>query len=236
MQVLPDALAARLGAAVRTGKRAMGISREGERWVVQSADGETFRTDAVVVASPAPDAALLLGRFDPRFRPLIEGIPMAPVAVVSLRYPGAAAPKAKAGFGFLVPGGEPCRLLGVLWDSTVFEGRVPEGEVLLRAMLGGARRPELVNMLDAEILALVREELKRTMAVEAEPTEARIYRWVEGIPQYTVGHGERLARIEEVRAGHRGLFITGNSYRGVSMNLCCRDALATAKAALGEGE
>jgi len=170
-----------------------------------------------------------------RFRPLLEGIPMAPVVVASLRFPEAACPKAKAGFGFLVPGGEPCRLLGVLWDSTVFAGRAPEGEVLLRAMLGGARRPELVNMLDADLLALVREELQRTMAIEAEPTETRIWRWVQGIPQYVVGHAERLASIEEVRARHPGLHVTGNSYRGVSVNLCCRDALATAKAVLGEG-
>jgi oxygen-dependent protoporphyrinogen oxidase len=233
MQVLTDALAARLGSAVRIGKRAMGLSREGERWVVQAADGETFRCDAVVCAAPAPDAAMLLGRFDPRFRPALEAIPVAPVVVVSLRYPEAAAPKAKAGFGFLVPGGEPCRLLGVLWDSTVFEGRAPRGEVLLRAMLGGARDPGAVNLLDDEILALVGAELRKTMAIEAAPTETRIVRWVQGIPQYTVGHADRLARIEEIRSEHRGLHLTGNSYRGVAMNLCCRDAVAVARTLLG---
>jgi oxygen-dependent protoporphyrinogen oxidase len=233
MQVLTDALAAALGPAVRTGRRAMGLAREGERWVVQAADGETFRADAVVVATPAPDAAMLVGRFDSRFRPVLDAIPMAPVAVVSLRYPEEAAPKAKAGFGFLVPAEEPCRLLGVLWDSTVFEGRAPSGEVLVRAMVGGARRPELVPRVDAELLGIVREELRRTMAIEAEPTEARVYRWPQGIPQYTVGHAERLERLDALLAEHPGLRLTGNSYRGVAMNLCCRDALATARAVLG---
>ena len=233
MQVLTDALAERLGPCIKTSKRAMGLKREAEQWAVQSADGETFRTDAVVVASPAPDAAMLLGRFDPRFRPILEAIPMAPVVVVSLRYPEAAAPKARNAFGFLVPGGEPCRMLGVLFDSSVFAGRAPSGEVLLRAMVGGARAPELANLLDTEIVALVREDLKRTMSVEAEPTEVRVFKWMQGIPQYTVGHGERLARLEEVRASHPRLFLTGNSYRGIAMNLCCRDAVATAAAVHG---
>ncbi len=230
MQVLTDALAERLQGSIRTSKRAMGLKREAEQWVVQSADGETFRVDAVVVASPAPDAAMLLGRFDPRFRPILESIPMAPVVVVSLRYPESAAPKALNAFGFLVPGGEPCRMLGVLFDSSVFAGRAPSGEVLLRAMVGGARSPELANLLDEEIVALVREDLRRTMTIDAEPTEVRVFKWMQGIPQYTVGHGERLARLEEVRASHPRLFLTGNSYRGIAMNLCCRDAVATAAA------
>jgi oxygen-dependent protoporphyrinogen oxidase len=228
MQVLTDALAARLGGAVRTGRRAMGLSREGGRWVVQAADGERFPADAVVSAAPAPDAAMLLGRFDPRFRPALESIPVAPVVVASLRYPEAAAPKAKEGFGFLVPSGEGPRLLGVLWDSTVFEGRAPAGEVLLRAMLGGAREPGLADLHEEDLLRIVKADLKRTMGIEAEPSEARVWRWIQGIPQYTVGHGERLEALEGIRREHPGLHLTGNSYRGVSMNLCCRDALAVA--------
>jgi oxygen-dependent protoporphyrinogen oxidase len=121
-------------------------------------------------------------------------------------------------------------MLGVLFDSSVFAGRAPTGEVLLRAMVGGARSPELAGLLDAEIVNLVREDLKRTMSVDAEPTEVRVFKWMQGIPQYTVGHGERLARLEAVRASHPRLFLTGNSYRGISMNLCCREALATAAA------
>lgn len=232
MQVLTDALAARLGPSLRTGRRAMGLARERERWALQAADGEVFRADAVVVAAPAPDAAFLLARLDARFRPLLESIPVAPVAVVSLRYREADAPRAKAGFGFLVPGGEPARVLGVLWDSTVFEHRAPEGEVLLRAMLGGARQPELVDRVDEELLPLVRDDLRRTMGIVADPLEARVWRWQQGIPQYTLGHEERLAGIEEVRSGLPRLHLTGNSYRGISVNLCCRDALRTAQSVL----
>ena len=236
MQVMTDALAERLGPAVRTGRRAMAVARDGGRWAVQAADGEVFRADAVVVAAPAPDAALLLAGLDQRFRPVLEAIPVAPVAVASLRFAEADAPKAKAGFGFLVPGGEEAKVLGVLWDSTVFEGRAPAGEVLLRAMLGGAREPALVDLTEDEIVALVREDLRRSMAITADPVEARVWRWHQGIPQYTLGHADRLARIDEIRAGHSGLHLTGNSYRGISMNLCCRDALRTAQSVLEEAK
>jgi oxygen-dependent protoporphyrinogen oxidase len=229
MQVLTDALAARLGAAVRTGRRAMGLERRGDRWAVQAADGEIFLADAVVCAAPASDAAFLLGRGDPRWRAVLESIPVAPVAVVSLRYREEDAPKARAGFGFLVPSGERPRVLGVLWDSTVFEGRAPAGEVLLRAMLGGARSPGLVSLPDDDIVRVVREDLRLTMAIEADPLEVRVVKWFHGIPQYTVGHAERLLRIDELRTSAPGLHLTGNSYRGVSMNLCLLDALRTAR-------
>jgi oxygen-dependent protoporphyrinogen oxidase len=234
MQVLTDALRAALGACVRTGKRAMGLRREGDDWVVQSSDGEHHRADAVVIAAPAPDAAMLLGALDGRFREPLFGIPLAPVTVVTLRYAAADAEKAALGFGFLVPAGERLRVLGVLFESTVFPGRAVEGEVLLRVMVGGARNPDLAAEPDDTILQIVREDLKVSMSIEAEPKEARIHRHLQGIPQYTVGHADRLAALEIVRVQHPTLHLTGNSYRGVAMNHCIRDALQTAKAVLGK--
>ncbi|HEU4394164.1 MAG TPA: protoporphyrinogen oxidase, partial [Planctomycetota bacterium] len=156
MQVLTDALASRLGGAVRTGRRAMGLERRGNGWAGQAADGEVFAADAVVCALPAADAAFLLGRREPRWRAALEGIPTVPVAVVSLRYREEDAPRAREGYGFLVPSGERPRVLGVLWESTIFEGTAPPGEVLLRAMVGGARAPEVVDRSDDDIVRLVR--------------------------------------------------------------------------------
>ena len=234
MQVLTDALAESLGAAVRTGMRAAAVAREGRDWVVRTEAGEALRADRLVVAAPAPDAARLLGTLDGRFADPLGAIPVAPVIVVSLRYAAADAPKAAHGFGFHVPEGEPARVLGVLWDSTVFEGRAPEGEVLLRAMLGGARDPAVADLDDAAILGIVKADLRRTMTITTEPRETRLYRHREGIPQYVLGHQDRLDRIEEILRDHPGLHLTGNSYRGVSLNLCTRDALATAEGLMGE--
>ncbi len=231
MQVLPDALAERLGGSVKTGRRVREVRRSGGIWTAACEGGERFEAETLVCAAPAPDAAALLGGVDPRFRELLSGIAMAPVVVVTLLYPEEAAPKARAGFGFLVPAGEGTRLLGVLWDSTVFEGRAPAGKVLLRAMLGGARSPEVAALDDAAILAIVREDLRSTMGITAAPDDVRIYNWRQGIPQYEPGHGDRLERLEVVRADHPGLHLTGNSFRGISMNNCCKDALATAREA-----
>lgn len=233
MQVLTDALAQSLGGAVRTGKRAMGIAREGDGWAVQSSDGEIHRADAVVVAAPAPDAAMLLHRLDPRFREPLEAIPLAPVTVVALRYRAEDASKAAKGFGFLVPGGEPLSVLGVLWESTVFPGRAPEGEVLLRAMIGGARNPDLAALPEDEIVHVVRRDLFVAMSIEADPLEVRLHRHLQGIPQYNLGHADRLVTLNTIRCDHPGLHLTGNSYRGVALNLCVRDAGAVAAAVLG---
>ncbi len=233
MQVLTDALAARLGPAVRTAARATALSRRGDGWCLRTSAGEAIDADAVVLAVPAFEAAALLAPLAPRAAAPLGEIRGAPVAVVSLLYPEAAAPRAREGFGFLVPAGEGPRVLGVLWDSTIFEGRAPAGMVHLRAMAGGARAPDLVDLSDPDLLALVREDLRRTMGVTEEPVSARVYRHAHGIPQYRVGHGERLRAVEEALAPLPGLHLTGNSYRGVSMNLCCRDALATARAVLG---
>ena len=234
MQVLTDALASRLGGAVRTGRRAMGLERRGAGWTVQAADGEVFAADAVVCALPAPDAAFLLGRREPRWRTALDGIPTVPVAVVSLRYREEDAPRAREGYGFLVPSGERPRVLGVLWESTIFEGTAPAGEVLLRAMVGGARAPEVVDRADEDLVRLVREDLRLTMRIEAEPIEARVAKWHHAIPQYTLGHSGRLAAIEALRAETPGLHLAGASYRGVSVNDCLRNARSVAEAVLGE--
>ena len=97
-------------------------------------------------------------------------------------------------------------------------------------MLGGARSPEVAALDDAGILAAVREDLRTTMGVEAAPEDARVYNWRQGIPQYEPGHGARLESLAAVLADHPGLHLTGNSFRGISMNNCLKDALATARA------
>ena len=232
MQVLPDALAARLGASVKTARRAMGLQRRGDGWAVQAADGEVFPADAVVCAIPAPDAAFLLGRLDPRWRAACEAIPTVPVAVVTVRYREEDAPKAGQGYGFLVPSGERPRVLGVLWESTLFEGRAPKGEVLLRAMVGGARAPELVDRADDDLVKIVREDLRLTMRIEADPIDAKVAKWHHAIPQYNLGHADRVAAVEALRAECPGLRLAGASWRGVSVNDCLRSGRTAAEAIL----
>ncbi len=122
------------------------------------------------------------------------------------------------------------RTLGVLWDSSVYPGRAPEGHVLMRVMLGGATDPDAVGLDDAAVLDVVRRELKAAMGVDATPHVVRIVRHRTGIPQYTVGHLDRLARAEARLAKWPGVVLAGNAYRGVSINACIADAQAVAPA------
>ena len=124
------------------------------------------------------------------------------------------------GFGFLVPRGEGIAILGALWDSSIYAGRAPEGRSLIRVMIGGAHDPAAITLDDEALIGLARADLQTTMRLTIEPVFTRVFRHPGGIPQYTVGHLARLASIEHRLAAHPGLFLAGNSYRGVSINAC----------------
>jgi oxygen-dependent protoporphyrinogen oxidase len=175
--------------------------------------------DAVVLAGPAQETAELVRDFAPSASSLLAAIHTAPLAVVCLGYDAAAVAAERGplnGFGFLVPRGEGPRILGALWETSIYPDRAPLGKVLLRAMIGGAT--------DLGAVELVRADLQQTMGLRVEPEFVHIIRHWRGIPQYTIGHEGRLERIEAALAPHRGLFLAGNSYRGVSINACIEDA------------
>ena len=112
---------------------------------------------------------------------------------------------------------------------TAGHGRAPAGKVLLRVMIGGALDPHAVDLEEAGLLAAVRSDLELTMGLRLSPEFVHVVRHRRGIPQYTMGHGTRVARIERALAGQPGLFLAGNSYRGVSVSACIEDAGRVAK-------
>ena len=133
------------------------------------------------------------------------------------------------GFGFLIPSKEQRAILGTIIDSNVFSGRAPEGSVLLRSMVGGARSPELALLPDEQFIDRVRSDLQDILGLRAEPDFIRIFRWKRAIPQYLVGHAARLEAIDEKLQRHPGLVLTGNAFRGVSLNDCVVNAWKTAQ-------
>jgi oxygen-dependent protoporphyrinogen oxidase len=144
--------------------------------------------------------------------------------VVAFGFDEAALGRAPHGFGFLAPRGEGLRILGCLWDSSIFPGRAPAGKVLLRAMIGGATDPAAIALSEAELVAAVRADLERAMGIRVEPERVWVFRHRQGISQYNIGHGERLAAIEQALTGWPGLHVAGQSYRGVAMNACVEEA------------
>ena len=231
MSELVNTLTERLGPVVRLSTPATFVRRStGRAWQV-GIPGGTITADAVVLAGPATEASTLLYPLDRSVAEDLNRIPTAPLAVVCLGYDAAAAGPL-AGFGFLVPRSEGVRILGALWETSIYPNRAPEGKALLRVMLGGALDPDAVSLSDAEMIRTVRDDLQRTMGLCAVPEFIRIIRHRRGIPQYVGGHLDRLARIDAALARLPGLHLAGNSYRGVSINNCIAEAPMVADAAL----
>jgi oxygen-dependent protoporphyrinogen oxidase len=199
---------------------------------VTTATGETFPADAVVVAVPPDGAARALQPLDGELGDLLGQIEIAPVAVTMLGFESAGLGHEVDGFGFLVPRGGGVRLLGCLWSSSIFPGRAPRGHVLMRCIAGGALDPTLMELDDDGVVEAMREDLRRSMGITARPTFVRVVRWPRGIPQYNIGHVDRVARIDRAAARHPGLFLTGNALRGVAFNACIDEAPRVAERVL----
>lgn len=217
---------ARVGAIEPAIEPTSAIEGEGpaaRRWRVKLDSGDAIPADAVVVTIPSPRAAPLLESVDEDLAVTVAAIPTAGLSVVALAYDANEVTRAN-GFGFLVPRGEGLRILGCLWDSSVFPGRAPEGQVLLRAMIGGAHDPGAVTESEEALLARVRQDLEQAMGITAEPELVRVYRWPLGIGQYEVGHQDRLDRIHARLAENPGLWVAGSSYYGVALNACIEKA------------
>jgi oxygen-dependent protoporphyrinogen oxidase len=225
-----DRLAERIGPGrIRMENPVLAVAREGGGFVVRTA-AERFDARRLIVATPARGAAVFLRPLDAALAAELEGIAYAGLAVVGLAYRVEdLAGGAPEGFGFLAPRGEGLRILGCLWDSSIFAQRAPSGWVLLRAMIGGAQDPEAVRLDDASLIEIVRGDLRSSMGILEPPRAHWIFRHPLGIPQYTVGHGQRLQRISRSLGGLAGLHLTGNSYRGVAINNCVKEATELAE-------
>lgn len=237
---LVEALAAHLD-QVRTyaGRRVQAIRPRrpnGRRWPgyeVWLADGHMLSADAVILATPAYTAAELVSGLSPDLGRLLRTIPHVSTATVSLGYRRADVRHPLDGYGFVVPRVENRPLLACTWTSSKFPHRAPEGAVLLRCFLGRAGQEEVVWLDDEALLRLIRAELADILGIQAGPTVARIFRWPRAMPQYVLGHLERLEAIQAQLVQLPGLYLTGGAYRGVGLPDCIRAGAETAGAVLG---
>ena len=224
LRVLVEQLTERLAHRPLTGIRIRYICKTGDAgrptWRVQAEGGDAWTAEAVVLTCPAYQQAAILSDVDASLAEQIGAIAYNRIVVVGLGYRRADVTMPLDGFGFISPQSTKRDLLGVQWCSSIFPQRAPEDCVLLRAMCGGWQRPEMVDWDDARLLASLREELRQTMHITAEPVFHKIVRWDRAIPQYHLGHLDRVARIGIRADEHHGLFLGGNAYYGVSLNDC----------------
>jgi len=195
--------------------------REGGGWqVLLAGHHPPLACDGVIVALPAPAAARVLGEADAALPPLLNRIQYAGASVVATAHRREHIKHALDGFGFVVPAVEERKILATSFTSVKFPGRAPEGTVLLRTFVGGALQPELADLPDARLKRLVLDELRNLMGIHREPLWAEVIRWERAMPQYHVGHLERVAAIRQTASRLPGLALCGNAYDGVGLPAC----------------
>jgi protoporphyrinogen/coproporphyrinogen III oxidase len=243
---LVDAMAARLPQeSIRLGTRVVRIERRGEAWRVEFAapPGESpgakytpganytpggkhtpgtscAEFDALVIATPSQVAARLLEPLDGPLGADLAQIEHSGTAIASVGYERAQVGHSLAGMGAVVPAIENSPILAISFSSRKYVHRAPEGKVLLRVFVGGARRPELAEMADDRLRPLVLGELARLLNIHGEPGFCNIAHWPGTMPQYHVGHKQRVARIESRVAELPNLALAGNAYHGVGIPDC----------------
>ena len=235
MAELIEALEARLralGVDLRTNQSVTTIRAVPDGYEVVLDGAPARPAAAVVLATPAPVTARLLGRLSPAAATLLEEIEHASTATVSLAYRRADVGTPPAGYGFVVPRAEGRHLLAGTWGSGKWPDRAPPGSVLVRGYLGGIGREEVLEADDDGLVHLVRAELGALAGIRGTPVHAEVHRHPAGMPQYTVGHLGRVERIRSALAACPGLAVTGAAYGGVGIPDCIADALTTARAVL----
>lgn len=223
MRTLVDALAARLGECVRMGTEVLEIcAAQGSTWRLSLPNGADFETDAIVLAAPAQAASRMLMNVTPSLANALGQISYASAATVNLAYRIADFPRPPETFGFVVPVKEGRRIIAGSFSSVKFAGRAPEGTVLLRVFLGGALNDQMMRLDEAAMVGAAREEVLALLGVRAEPRLTLVRRWPDSMPQYAVGHLDRVAEIERLAGELPGLALAGAAYRGVGIPDCIR--------------
>jgi protoporphyrinogen/coproporphyrinogen III oxidase len=232
LQELVDALVARLPR-----ERLRGLSPV--RSIAKDAAGFSLEVDgvgalharAVVIAAPGPTAAPLVAPLDSGVAAGLAAIPFVSSATVQLGYRRGDVANPLAGYGMVVPRTEGLRTNALSFFSTKFPGRAPEGHVLLRAFLGGARDPGVLELDDDALVDTVRSEMAPVLGLRGEPVLTRVCRWPLGTPQMEVGHQDRIAALEARLTGVAGLFLTGAGLRATGIPDVVADATRTGMAA-----
>ena len=186
--------------------------------------------DVVVVATPAHSASHTLKGLDTGFSKQLNKIPYPYLIVAATAFHKDMVKRNINGFGFLIPSKEGRKILGSLWDSSIFPDRAPKDFILIRTMIGGAKASDSVSeMDDKQVKELVLNELSDIIGLKGEPDFTKIYRHDKAMPQYNVGHIGILDSLDNLVSNYKGLYLHGNAYKGIGVNDCIENSLSLAK-------
>ena len=192
-------------------------------------DGSALSTEALVLATPAYVSAELLRPLTPIAGGLLEMIPYASTATVAMAFPAQAVAGVVEGFGFIVPRAEARDLIAATWTSLKWPHRAPADQVLIRCYVGGVGREAILQLNDDQLIAKIRADLAALCGIKAAPTYVEVNRWWKAMPQYTIGHLDRLTQLDAALSRYGGLVLTGAGYRGVGIPDCIRDGAVAAE-------
>jgi oxygen-dependent protoporphyrinogen oxidase len=218
----------RLKTRVESITRESGGNEQAPTWKVRTNQGETVVADSMCLAIPAYEAASLLDHTNQQLANLLRKINYASTATINLAYRRADVRHKLDGFGFVVPYVEKRSLIACTFSSIKFPGRAPDGHVLLRAFVGGALQPEMFALDDSEMVNRVKADLRDLLGIENLPLFAAMSRWQKSMPQYELGHVERVKAIENELRGFPTLSLAGNAYKGAGIPDCIRSGEAAA--------
>ncbi|HEY3449741.1 MAG TPA: protoporphyrinogen oxidase [Myxococcales bacterium] len=227
MGTLTAELGVRLGRDLALKASITSIRSSGSGWdvhVLRGVHREVVHADAVALTAPAHALGPVLETEDPALAASISRIPYAPIAVAYLGYRQSDLPRLPKAYGFYTPSTEPNGLLGAVFTSALFPLHAPAGHHLIACRMGGSRQSEILGLRDDEIASGAHRELSRLLEIRREPVFSRVVRHPRALPQYTLGHLERLQAIDAALSHHSGLFLTGNAYRGLGILDCLREA------------
>lgn len=205
------------------------------RFTVHLADGNGITADSVVVTTPAYVSSKLLKGLNSVMSASMEKIPYIKTGIVTIVYKKTdienVLPRA---FGFLVPGVEKRKIMAATFTSLKWPNRCPDDHIMIRCFVGGKENQRLVEQSDETLLNIVRNELKSIIGLDATPETYRIFRWIDNMPQYNIGHSNLIETINRGMKENKGLYVTGSAYNGIGIPDCINNAEITAKKIVDE--
>lgn len=220
---LTNALRDRLGEKLKLHARALGIEPSPNGYRIISSEG-SIEAQSIIFALPANRVAPMIEPIAPELSKMLLEISYPPVAVAFLGYAENQFAKVPEGFGGLIPSKEKRNILGVIFSSSNFPNRAPEGKVLLTVLMGGARNPKIAEWEENRILEAATREVHDLLKPNGEPSFHQLKLWKQAIPQYNVGYGAVLDAIDRTEVQNPGMYFIGNYRGGISMGACIKNA------------
>ncbi len=209
---------------------------QASHYCLETDKDDTYIAQGVILATPAFGAAEILSDLSPDLVKELNDIPYVSTATISLAYRLRDLPRRLDGYGYVIPRREGRQALACTWTSTKFPHRAPEGYALLRAFVGRAGQEDMLSWNKDDLLSVAKEEIFQTLGIQAEPVIERVYTWEKAMPQYNLGHPERLTRIKGLVNFFPGMALAGNGYAGIGIPDCIQSGRQAAEQVLDDLE